>query len=287
MGGLADAKAFLPARITLQWGSFGGGIMQFVHTAALAALAAAGLATAAEARRVTVDESLLFELGGCALDFDLRVIALCKPVDLGFSIGVTTYIDEEFGNSVDTYSSVVLYDDGLISFGDEIDFVFFPITIQSFDRPVVAVDFDLQDFQPLGQFVSGPSEVVRGPGTFEAFWYKANIFWTCTWYDEVDPEICIDGFFTVNKRPPHARLLIESLPDNGARFTLRWTGGGTNFGYALGVDERALGGNGERIFRFVIGGAQPIPEPATWAMMIAGFGLVGAAARRQRRLSAA
>lgn len=30
----------------------------------------------------------------------------------------------------------------------------------------------------------------------------------------------------------------------------------------------------------------PIPEPATWAMMIAGFGLVGAAARRQRRLSA-
>lgn len=27
----------------------------------------------------------------------------------------------------------------------------------------------------------------------------------------------------------------------------------------------------------------PIPEPATWAMMIAGFGLVGAGMRRQRR----
>jgi hypothetical protein len=30
-----------------------------------------------------------------------------------------------------------------------------------------------------------------------------------------------------------------------------------------------------------VGGA--VPEPATWAMMIAGFGLIGVAARRQRR----
>ena len=30
-------------------------------------------------------------------------------------------------------------------------------------------------------------------------------------------------------------------------------------------------------------GAGPVPEPATWAMMIAGFGLAGAATRRARR----
>ncbi|MBZ4119981.1 PEPxxWA-CTERM sorting domain-containing protein, partial [Escherichia fergusonii] len=29
-----------------------------------------------------------------------------------------------------------------------------------------------------------------------------------------------------------------------------------------------------------------VPEPATWAMMIAGFGLAGAAARSRRRASA-
>lgn len=31
----------------------------------------------------------------------------------------------------------------------------------------------------------------------------------------------------------------------------------------------------------------PVPEPATWAMMIAGFGLVGGAMRRRRKLTAA
>ena len=30
-----------------------------------------------------------------------------------------------------------------------------------------------------------------------------------------------------------------------------------------------------------------VPEPATWAMLIAGFGLVGAAARRRRPIVAA
>ncbi|RIK47675.1 MAG: hypothetical protein DCC57_14050, partial [Chloroflexi bacterium] len=32
------------------------------------------------------------------------------------------------------------------------------------------------------------------------------------------------------------------------------------------------------------GGVDPtVPEPATWAMMILGFGVIGAAIRRQRR----
>lgn len=33
-----------------------------------------------------------------------------------------------------------------------------------------------------------------------------------------------------------------------------------------------------------LGGPGPVPEPATWAMMIAGFGAIGAAMRRRRRV---
>lgn len=75
------------------------------------------------------------------------------------------------------------------------------------------------------------------------------------------------------------------MPKNSTRFTLRWTEGASNFGYVLGTDVRALGGNGERRFQFFLGSY--VPEPASWAMMIAGFGLVGTAARKRRRLSAA
>jgi hypothetical protein len=50
-------------------------------------------------------------------------------------------------------------------------------------------------------------------------------------------------------------------------------------------------GQGYRIdsLRFVAGQAQPaaVPEPDSWAMLIAGFGLVGAAARRRRRTATA
>lgn len=42
----------------------------------------------------------------------------------------------------------------------------------------------------------------------------------------------------------------------------------------------------ERAGRFVLGTSGAVPEPASWAMMIAGFGLVGAAARRRRPATA-
>ena len=43
------------------------------------------------------------------------------------------------------------------------------------------------------------------------------------------------------------------------------------------------GPNGGATVTFQSGGVAPVPEPATWAMMIVGFGAVGAATRRNRK----
>ncbi|WP_310474313.1 PEPxxWA-CTERM sorting domain-containing protein [Sandarakinorhabdus sp.] len=50
--------------------------------------------------------------------------------------------------------------------------------------------------------------------------------------------------------------------------------GGTTTGGAFSIDNLTIGASGV------------VPEPASWAMLIAGFGLVGAAARRRRAVTA-
>jgi len=49
------------------------------------------------------------------------------------------------------------------------------------------------------------------------------------------------------------------------------------------VDVNGIISNGPRSGRFVLGTAQAVPEPATWALMIGGFAMAGAAARRRVR----
>jgi hypothetical protein len=56
-------------------------------------------------------------------------------------------------------------------------------------------------------------------------------------------------------------------------------------GLAIGFEDIEGGGDkdyNDHIFVFDFPGAPVIPEPATWAMLIAGFGVVGMAARRRR-----
>jgi hypothetical protein len=70
-------------------------------------------------------------------------------------------------------------------------------------------------------------------------------------------------------------FVASDLDDNGEGF-FRY-GGGTDFiitGRTMSVTDAP-----------VVPGAGAVPEPATWAMLIAGFGLVGAAARRRREMA--
>lgn len=78
---------------------------------------------------------------------------------------------------------------------------------------------------------------------------------------------------------------FSELDGSNARGSLIIDAGGNLFG------TTTAGGWGGTIYRlsgagFVTPGGGVIPEPATWAMLIAGFGLVGAGLRIRRRREA-
>ncbi len=81
---------------------------------------------------------------------------------------------------------------------------------------------------------------------------------------------------------------IPEFFSGGANLDLRlcWhTGGGNmNGGFRIGT---SIFLNDSADFEKVIYSFNGVPEPATWGLMIAGFGLVGAAARRRRTAVAA
>lgn len=73
-------------------------------------------------------------------------------------------------------------------------------------------------------------------------------------------------------------LTLAGSPTTSATFNnfiLRWQSVAGNFQGTSGIGMGTGGGG------FDPGGGE-VPEPATWAMLIAGFGLVGAVARRRR-----
>lgn len=86
--------------------------------------------------------------------------------------------------------------------------------------------------------------------------------------------------------------------DGRSHFFAGSYGGGDSFGSSvltpgfytyIGFEDRAVGSDwdyDDATYVFAdVGQVSPVPEPATWALMIAGFGLVGFASRRRRRIA--
>jgi hypothetical protein len=82
------------------------------------------------------------------------------------------------------------------------------------------------------------------------------------------------GFYAANPSWPDVIVHYDFLiPHTASNFTLAFNAGGA--GFQFGDDESWA------IDNFSLSAAA-VPEPASWAMLIAGFGLVGAVARRRR-----
>lgn len=77
----------------------------------------------------------------------------------------------------------------------------------------------------------------------------------------------------------YTKLECDTTPPGGSMCIHTLNGVG---GYNINEIGGLNGSSDYEKLVFTYGGGGAVPEPAAWALMIAGFGLVGAAARRQR-----
>lgn len=99
-----------------------------------------------------------------------------------------------------------------------------------------------------------------------------------------DPDtLFLEIFDTANQSLGFTSLLI-----NGADQTMHTLQlSGTGISYAIfGGRDPAINGNSVYADNFTFDSAAAVPEPATWAFMIVGFGAVGASLRAGRRKQA-
>ncbi|MFZ4689627.1 MAG: PEPxxWA-CTERM sorting domain-containing protein [Polymorphobacter sp.] len=223
------------------------------------------------------DIQILFGLGGyCDLNGDD-----CGPIDLGYAV--------QFGNS-DPVSSFALHGNGILSFGSAIDFFGTPAdgnttfvdSIFNFETPAPA-SYGLNlvsvgqnnkiDFQSFGAFLQS-AKVSLGPnGRINAEWF------TC--FTPTSATFCPSSqrqFLTLAPSPAGYRAIIRGALNGGA-----------DTGTVINGVFTARPANTVFLIpaRFSLFAPSVVPEPTSWAMLIAGFGFTGAALRRRRRSIAA
>ena len=80
---------------------------------------------------------------------------------------------------------------------------------------------------------------------------------------------------------------VESIPGDRPFFTYSYSFVANNSGtFQLGFQTLSADNIGPVLDNVLVSQAGGVPEPATWALLIAGFGMVGATMRRRRAIAA-
>jgi len=263
--------------------------MTFFRKAILAALLLSGtLSSQAMSRGTVIDKSetipVTNSITACTIG-----IAGCLPITLPFAF--------DFGTG--STNQAFVYNSGVVSFGAPI-----PLNVPnnasftSFGVPVIA-----PLFVPGPTGVAGPYQAFTGtmtPDPTNAFQTTLPNFgpdlFIITFLDPTDddPNIFLTPYIHLILDFSATQIRFEFIHgqtffSNGVLQAELPDTTGTQLGYSLGnpaspqqVFNQPPNIVGTNAFQFTSGAAASVPEPATWAMMLFGFGAVGLAFRRVR-----
>ena len=240
------------------------------------ALALATAFTPAQARRTAIDQNedgnpINFTIGGyCDLNGDD-----CGTTGLGYTVKL---------GSGDAVNAIAFHGNGLLTFGSAIDFYAYPQDgAFSFSEliyngePPAPISYGL-NLVSVGQNIDIDSQ-------YGAFFQSARLGLgtggkiTAQWFTCYTP--------TSSSSCPDTALQTLTLTPGKKGFTALITGAQVGYdapGYVIDGVFTQQAFNTSFLIPAEITGLDfsTVPEPAAWAMLIAGFGLTGAAMRRRR-----
>jgi hypothetical protein len=209
---------------------------------------------------------------------DLRPDDFCEGQALGYSVS--------FDSAASAFDKVIVHGNGLLTFGQSIDFIT-PIgpSDQSFlSQFYEGINPALTDYQrtliSAGQNNQIDGVNQTGPAFYQSATLKVvNQIILAEWYTcaapatPKSPQAC--------RQNPYSLTLTPTSAGFQGVFDFSQGRGGDDVGYVVNGMQVAVG-NSFFLPATITGLAPAVPEPASWAMMISGFGLIGGAMRRQR-----
>lgn len=211
----------------------------------------------------------------------LGVVALLAG--MAASVSATTVFSESF--SFDFVGATLVSDDSSDRFGDTDYFFINNVDGWTFNtsNTFAAVSFQLEDVALLLNENGGGGSATRLV-TGLTFGQQYNLSFLLSGDNRPGEAYVLTGgiaglSFTVNGTVGAAGTNLGSLLTYG--FTATSSSHLLSFGQASATDGSPIIDN---IRIESVGGA--VPEPASWAMLLAGFGMVGFAARRRRTITA-
>jgi hypothetical protein len=250
-------------------------------------LSALCLTSEATARRTVIDQGEFIDASNSITACTIGLA--CSPITLPFSF--------DFGTG--TTDLAYVYDRGIVSFGDPIPLVVDAnADFTTFGVPVIAPLYVPGDTGTAGPYEAFTGTMTPDPGNaFQTTLpnFGSDLF-IISFLNPADDDP--NSFLT-----PYVHLILDASPDelrfefihgqsffsdNVLQIELPSTTG-TQMGYSLGDlsnPEQFFQAppNIEGINAFTFPGG--VPEPATWAMMILGFGIAGLQLRRRKSMSA-